>query len=344
MSQPLDLSASERWFSRFAKFVVAATLFLVFAGALVTSTGSGLSVPDWPLSYGQFFPPMVAGVFYEHGHRMIAGITLLLTLVLVIWLGISEKRRAVRLLGYLALTTVLAQAVLGGITVLFYLPKPVSIGHAVLGQTFFVLTIIIAYSLSREGRFAYPQAATTSVGDRRLFRSALAVAILIYLQLIAGALMRHTHAGLAIHDFPYAAGRIVPAFDERMLGEINGWRQQVALANEMGWLRVRKLEHDFSLGQVVIHYGHRLGAILLTLAMLVFTLLGYRHYRVNSRLTATVILQDMLLLGQWVLAAYTIWSLKDPYLTSLHVVTGAALLGMATLLCLRVYHCRLRTS
>ena len=60
------------WLRRFTKLVTGATLFLIFAGAMVTSTGSGLAVPDWPLSYGMVMPPMIGGIFYEHGHRMIA--------------------------------------------------------------------------------------------------------------------------------------------------------------------------------------------------------------------------------------------------------------------------------
>jgi heme A synthase len=56
----------------FAMLLAGSTLTLIFVGGLVTSTGSGLAVPDWPLSFGQFFPRMVGGVFYEHGHRMVA--------------------------------------------------------------------------------------------------------------------------------------------------------------------------------------------------------------------------------------------------------------------------------
>ena len=326
------------WLARFAQFVCWATLFLIFAGALVTSTGSGLSVPDWPLSYGQFFPPMVAGVFYEHGHRLIAGMLLLMTLTLAIWLGLREQRRWVRLLGYCALGTVLAQAALGGITVLFYLPKPVSIGHAVLGQTFLILTIVIAYSQSRACRRRTTDNAAQPAGqDRHLFKAAMAVALLIYLQLIAGALLRHTYSGLAIHDFPYATGRIVPAFDQQMLTETNDWRRRMALEHDMGWLRVRKLEHDFTLTQMAIHFTHRVGAVLVSLAMFAFVWLIFCARRGNSQLRKLVLLHDGLLIVQWTLAAYTIWSLKDPQLTSGHVVVGAALLGVATLICLQSY-------
>ena len=117
---------------RFAVATAVATLFLIFAGGLVTSTESGLSVPDWPLSYGRLMPPMVGGVFYEHGHRMVATAVGILTILLAVWLSRREPRAWVRRLGYAALAAVVAQGVLGGLTVLFLLPMAVSVAHACL--------------------------------------------------------------------------------------------------------------------------------------------------------------------------------------------------------------------
>src|SRR5260370_9347146 len=89
-----------RWLHRYAIFVAFATFLLIIAGALVTSNDAGLSVPDWPTSFGTFrMPRMVGGVRYEHGHRMIAGIVPLLTIILAIWLWQSAPRRWVRKLG-----------------------------------------------------------------------------------------------------------------------------------------------------------------------------------------------------------------------------------------------------
>src|SRR5512141_3449215 len=81
------------WLRRFTKFVAGATLFLIYAGAMVTSTGSGLAVPDWPLSYGMLMPPMIAGIFYEHGHRMIAATVWLLTVIQALSLQRREPKR-----------------------------------------------------------------------------------------------------------------------------------------------------------------------------------------------------------------------------------------------------------
>src|SRR5688572_15926415 len=120
----------DAWRHRFGVLTAAATVALVFIGGLVTSTGSGLAVPDWPLSYGQLMPPMVGGVFYEHGHRMAATAVGLLTLVLAIWTARVESRPGVRRLAWGALAAVIAQGVLGGLTVIYLLPTPISVTHA----------------------------------------------------------------------------------------------------------------------------------------------------------------------------------------------------------------------
>src|SRR5688572_5513560 len=115
------------WLRRFTKFVALSTLFLIFAGAMVTSTGSGLAVPDWPLSYGMLMPPMVGGIFYEHGHRMIATLVGILTIIQAVWLQKRESQPFVRKLGWISLAAVIAQGLLGGLTVKLLLPKIVSI-------------------------------------------------------------------------------------------------------------------------------------------------------------------------------------------------------------------------
>src|SRR5947207_4661280 len=104
---------------RFAIGTAAATFLLLFLGGLVTSTGSGLAVPDWPLSFGQVFPPMVGGVLFEHGHRLVAAMVGCLTLALALWTVLREPRPAVRALGLLMLVAVVLQGVLGGATVLY---------------------------------------------------------------------------------------------------------------------------------------------------------------------------------------------------------------------------------
>jgi cytochrome c oxidase assembly protein subunit 15 len=186
------------WLHRFSKAVAAATFILIAAGGLVTSTGSGLSVPDWPLSYGQVFPPMVGGIRFEHTHRVIAGFVGLLTLGLMIFLLRHEERRWVRRLGVAAFLAVILQAVLGGLTVIYLLPPAISIFHACLGPTFFCLVASIALFTSSEWRTL--RAAVACEDAAAIRRILLLTMGLVYTQLFAGAVVRHTGGyGVTIH-------------------------------------------------------------------------------------------------------------------------------------------------
>src|SRR6266576_490678 len=186
----------------FAALVAASTALLIFAGGLVTSTGSGLSVPDWPNTYGWFmwaFPisKMVGGIFYEHLHRLVASTVGFLIVILAVWLARAEPRRWVRRLGYLALAAVITQGVLGGITVLWYLPDAISIAHASLAQIVFCLTTTIALVTSRGWTGGYGQLPTSNSQrprDITLERLAVVTTALIYVQIVIGATMRHTGA------------------------------------------------------------------------------------------------------------------------------------------------------
>jgi len=169
----------------------------LIAGALVTSTDSGLAVPDWPLSYGLWFPPMVGGILYEHGHRMIAATVGVMILGLAVWVGRIEERRWVRWLGYSALVAVIIQGLLGGLTVLWLLPPPVSIAHACLGPAVFCLVVCLARSLS-PSRDDAPRGYGDGTGPSLRPLSAV-VAILAGSQLLIGAMLRHTGFGLSWH-------------------------------------------------------------------------------------------------------------------------------------------------
>src|SRR5712692_4704038 len=122
---------------RFAVLVACATFFLIIAGANVTSHDAGLATSDWPLSNGQVFPKMVGNLFWEHGHRLVATTVGLLTIGLAIFLYRVEQRRWLRRLGLVALGAVIAQGLLGGLTVKLMLPLIVSAAHATLAQLFF---------------------------------------------------------------------------------------------------------------------------------------------------------------------------------------------------------------
>jgi cytochrome c oxidase assembly protein subunit 15 len=271
--------------------LVAATLALVFVGGLVTSTGSGLSVPDWPLSYGMVMPPMVGGVFFEHGHRMVASAVGVLTLVLAVWTARAEPRAGVRRLAWGALLAVVAQGVLGGLTVLFLLPTPISVTHACLAQAFFCITIALAYATSREWLDATPSR-DDGAGVRRAAALATAAA---FVQLLLGAVMRHIGAGLAVPDFPRMYGRWVPPFEV------------------------------LSQAPVLVHLAHRAGAlVVLALVLRLFLRAGRAA---ETSLAAPARLALGLVLVQIALGALTVLSGKAVLPTTAHVATGAALLG-----------------
>jgi cytochrome c oxidase assembly protein subunit 15 len=179
-----------RGLNRYAILVACATFFLIIAGALVTSNDAGLATPDWPLSNGQVFPKMVGNLFWEHGHRMVATTVGMLTIVLTIWIVMKEKRSWVRKLGVFALLAVIAQGLLGGLTVKLMLPLAVSTAHATLAQLFFCTTVSLAVFTSRSWMEARPiPEVKGSLSLNYLCSTAL---VTIFLQLILGATLRHS--------------------------------------------------------------------------------------------------------------------------------------------------------
>jgi len=182
---------------RFALLTAASTLCLILAGALVVGNQAGLAVPDWPLSFGTWMPPMEGGVFYEHGHRMVATSVGALTIVLAAWIWRREPRRWVRRLAWLALGAVILQGVLGGITVLYRLPAPVSIGHACLAQLFFCLTLSLALFTSRSWDLASGSFEDAHAPSFRHLCAATSGAI--FLQLVLGAALRHGVFDFQLH-------------------------------------------------------------------------------------------------------------------------------------------------
>jgi heme a synthase len=174
---------------RFCLLVAFATFLLIVAGALVTSNDAGLATPDWPLSDGQFFPKMVGNLFWEHGHRMVATVVGLLTIVLTIYLFRSERRRWVRRLGIVSVIAVIAQGLLGGLTVKLMLPLIVSAAHATLAQLFFCTTVSLAVFTSSSWQKDRATIEEDAVPVRYL---CLATATAIFFQLIIGAALRHS--------------------------------------------------------------------------------------------------------------------------------------------------------
>jgi cytochrome c oxidase assembly protein subunit 15 len=294
---------------RFAAFVAASTVLLIVAGGLVTSTGSGLAVPDWPTTYGWSmftFPldKMVGGIRYEHGHRLIATSVGMLTIVLTIWLWLAEPRRWVRFLGVAALAAVCAQGLLGGLTVLFFLPAPISIAHAGLAQLFFCLIVAISLCTSRSWRMNH----TSLADDARLRTLASTTTAAIYLQILVGATMRHTEAGLAIPDFPLVFGGLLPP----------EWTTGIA-----------------------VHYAHRIGALIVACLVLATTGHVWFHHRPVGQYVRPVLLALALVVVQISLGGLTVVSRRAVSINTAHVAVGALLLATSLVMTLRSWQGRL---
>ncbi len=184
----------------FAIFTACATFLLIIAGALVTSNDAGLSVPDWPTSFGSLYrlPRMIGGVKFEHSHRMIAEFIGVLTIVIALWTWRADRRPWMKRLGIAALGTVIAQGVLGGITVLNFLPPAVSTAHAVVGQTFFCIAVCIALFTGPRWVGEQPRTAPEPHRPTLLTLSLLSIAV-IYVQLILGGMFRHKGMGWEPH-------------------------------------------------------------------------------------------------------------------------------------------------
>jgi heme a synthase len=292
---------------RFSKFLVACTVLLILAGSLVTSHDAGLSVPDWPTSYGWnmfTFPPSmwVANIFYEHGHRLIASSVGFLTIIMAVWLWLKEPRRWVKWLGVIALGTVIAQGLLGGLTVLFFLPAAISTAHASLAEIFFCLTVAIAL-------FTSPGWSTTRIADdTRLRQLATTTTVVVFTQILIGATMRHTGAGLAIPDFPWMFGHLVP----------DHWDPKIA-----------------------VHFAHRVGALVVTLLVISSAAYVRTHHRAQPALTRPAALVVALVAMQVTLGALTVLSGRDPWINSVHVVCGALVLTTSLVLTLRSWSARI---
>jgi cytochrome c oxidase assembly protein subunit 15 len=287
---------------RFAVLTAGATFVLLFVGGLVTSTGSGLAVPDWPLAFGQFFPAMVGGVLFEHGHRLAASAVGLLTVVLAAWTVVRDPRPVVRLLGLSALAAVILQGVLGGITVLYKLPLAVSVTHACLAQAFFCLTITLAVLTGPTWTSGRTVGADT--GRPPLALLAGATVALVFGQVLLGALTRHMKAGLAIPDFPLAFGRLVP---------------------------------PLVTPHITVHFAHRVGALLVAAAVATLLVRVERRHGDVPVLRRPIRLAAALVVLQILLGGLTIWTARAVVPTTLHLVAGAAILGSSLVLALRAH-------
>lgn len=291
---------------RFAVFLACSIVLLITAGGLVKSLEAGLSVPDWPTSYGGFNPPRwweIENVRAEHGHRLIAGTVAALTVVLAVWLNRRDRRRWVRRLALAAVATVLLQALLGGITVLYFLPPAISVSHAALAEIFLCLVVVLAVVTSP----AWRRRARSDRDEPPHLPLASVLTATIFVQILIGAVMRHTGAGLAIPDFPFVFGGLFPP------------------------------ELTFP---IAVHYTHRVGALVVAgLVVAVIVQVVRRGWR-YAGLRYPAVLLGLLVVVQITLGALVVLSGRAVLPNTVHVGVGATILAISLVLTLNARRTR----
>jgi heme a synthase len=335
-----EFNLPQRVLHGFAVCLAVLILLLICSGGLVTSHEAGMTVPDWPNSFGynMFLFPIsrwIGGVFFEHTHRLIASGVGMLTIVLSVAAWVIERRRWVKWLTVVAVGAVVVQGVLGGLRVTEH-NALLGLFHGCLAQSYFCLVSVIALVTSSAwerlganvGRASRPSAFASSSDGRdarptllakRLFYWALVVTAMIFVQLVLGASMRHSHAGLSIHDFPTVYGQWWPAVDSNALNAINAARES-------------QKEPDTTLGLIWLQYVHRLWAVAIVCGL---AITARRILRSESAVPLLRILAALwigIVLAQFCLGIWTVWSNKAADVATAHVALGATTLMIGVLI------------
>jgi cytochrome c oxidase assembly protein subunit 15 len=297
----------------FAVLNALATFLLIGLGGLVTSHEAGMSVPDWPTTYGynMFLFPVdkwVGGIFYEHSHRLLASLVGLLTTVLAGWVWWRDGRKWMHWLGIGAFLLVVLQGVLGGLRVRWQMDW-LGVPHGAVAQSFLVVTCALALFTSRwwvevpaERLQPVPSGLRSHVGW---------VTVLIFAQLLIAATMRHQHAGLAITDFPLAYGQCWPDTSAAAIANYNAHRPPGTIGNPI------------TAFQVNLQMAHRFAAYAIFLGVAAAAVLARKRLGSGDGLARFAWFWLGLIALQVFLGAATIWSNKAADVATAHVMVGA---------------------
>lgn len=326
-------SLPKRLLHWYAVAAAASVLLLICSGGLVTSHEAGMAVPDWPNSFGynMFLFPVsrwVGGVFFEHTHRLIASGVGLVTIALCVALFLIEDRRWVKTLGIIAVAAVVVQGVLGGLRVAENNPL-LGLFHGCLAQSFFALMATIGLVTSKfwldlEGRRERRSAAaqqsplTNHLSLLTSQRWVLAVTVMVFVQLVLGASMRHSHAGLSITDFPTSYGHLFPPLDAATIAQINQARGAAS-------------QPYTSAALILLQYVHRIWAVLIVVG-LVYTAIRLLRSPLSLFFRRCASGWILLVAVQFCLGAWTVLSNKAADIATAHVLFGALTLMFGVLL------------
>jgi heme a synthase len=371
-AHPPDLTSTppRPWARRLGVLLTLATFLLIGTGGLVTSYNAGLAVPDWPGSFGNwvFLPAQIwadLAVMLEHNHRLTGQVAGLICIATVIATAHGFGwRSGPALLAYVVLAAYIIQGVMGGLRVT---EKSVGLAilHGVQGQVLFMLVVVLASCLGKwPGRIKSALAEHTGkpVIGAAAYGLTIAFVFFMMLQLVLGATVRHTNSASAIPDAPAVYGGFFPPTDEAVLAqkfyELGGgewWIYTKEPALTMDVLDDDKtpelLENTTrvaasppSAGQVHTQYLHRV------MAMVILPVIGMgmihmlvKTYKIVPGIRGPVAAGSVLFVVQVLLGMSVIWSKESPHVASSHQAVGAALLGVATLVLIRVHLVRKHT-
>ena len=313
------------WVHRIALALVVATFLLIIVGALVTSKGAGMSVPDWPTTYGYnmfLFPysKWVGGIFWEHSHRLIASGVGFLTLILAAATFLKDRRSWVRWLAVIAVLVVIAQGVLGGLRVTLYKDQ-IGIFHTALAQSFFGL-LLIFIAVTGKGFLSGAWFGDRAAASLRWW--VLTGLMLTYFQLGIAATIRHQHAPLAIRDFPAAYGTLLPDLSPPALERINEVRTRDRIA-------------PVSATQIRLQLLHRAGAVALLLVVVITSFLSVSRTPLGHWLRSWSLLWVGAILLQILLGGLTIWTNKAADVATSHMALGSLLTAFGILFTFRLF-------
>jgi cytochrome c oxidase assembly protein subunit 15 len=309
----------KRLLNWFAIISAICVLGLIGSGGMVTSHEAGLAVPDWPNSFGynMFLFPIsrwVGGVFFEHTHRLLASLVGLLTIGFCLATWLIDGRRWVKCLASVAVLAVVIQGVLGGLRVTEH-NALLGLFHGCLAQSFLALVASLALVTSP----LWNRLATSGFESRPLRNLSVAVTIMIFAQLVLGAAMRHSHAGLSIPDFPTTYGGWLPLFDPAAIAKINEARGAAG-------------QPFTSAGLILLQYVHRVWAVLIAIGVVWTSIKLIRSTLLPNPIRMAGIVWILLVFLQLVLGAWTVLSNKAADVATSHVLGGAIMLVIGVLL------------
>jgi cytochrome c oxidase assembly protein subunit 15 len=314
-----------------ALITAAATFPLIFIGGLVTSHQAGMSVPDWPNSWGYnmfTFPPSkwVGGILFEHTHRLAGAFVGLLTIALLAVVWMTDRRKWMRWTAIAILLAVCVQGTIGGLRVVLS-DRDLAIVHGCAAQIFFCFIATFCVMTSRfwlERRDLVESDAPTMRKVRTL--GAITAAVIL-VQLIVGAIMRHSDAGLAIPDFPLSYGHLIPPT------QLDPAFRQEAI--ERFGLNLG-LSH-VTLFQIWIHFAHRIGAVVVSLAVITLAAMILPRLGSEPAFARPTYALLALLAIQITLGICTVLLRKPADVASAHVAVGSLVLVTSWVITVRAF-------